>query len=104
MSEDRGDLFHHVIPADGAVDAVQVLRRDGRLREGTAAREAAAAAIGAGHDMFHVVDPRIFLHPEPPGDQEERQREQETDAGNDDDGPYKGIDRSDHIEWLLVFK
>ena len=68
---------------------VQVGRLDRGIRKRPAAGETAAAAIGARHHLLDLIDPRIFLDPELLRDEEEDEGEQQTEAGEDSDGPKK---------------
>ena len=79
---------------------VQVGRFDRGIRKRTAAGEAAAAAVGAGHHLLDLIDPRILLDPELLRDEEEGEGKQQTEAGEDSDSPNECCR---HIVYFIVF-
>ena len=73
---------------------------DGRFGEGTAACESAAAAVRAGHSLFDLIDARVFLNLELFGHKEEDERKQDTENGDDGNGPDNNIGHN-YSDWIV---
>ena len=87
IAEDSGHFLHHLIASDRTEMPVKIRRFYSSIREGTTSGKAAAAAIGARHHLFNLVNARIFLNLELLRHEEKHHGKQKSQTGKNHDCP-----------------
>ena len=78
LSEGCSHGFHTVAAAHGAEERRDVVALHERVGHAPASCESAAAAVGPGEHLLHLVDPRVLLDPEFPGHEIEDYRREHS--------------------------